>query len=256
MTNCIEFNLPAATTSNTLGWVEDYAWEPAVADGLVGAFLFGADVPLATQNWGSGGAVSIVGAPVWSAQGWARFASGVNYLQTAIAESNDMTIMVVGRSDDTLVDDDHCPWFASTYQGPSVTAPLVTSQGVSLMSLAGNNLQMQGFRGTADGVTTNHGRSGSLGVDFAQFRCLAGVLSGLRSDAYDLTSGTTAGYLHNLPRLRTGNTFRIGSTYGGAGGRCDIAALMLWDRALTLEQLQTQRAELAEIQMRRYARVT
>lgn len=67
---------------------------PAKAD-LLAAHLFGGGLELALQNWGTAGASTVVGAPVASS-GYLTL-SGTDYIQTAVTQRAEMTLIVTAR---------------------------------------------------------------------------------------------------------------------------------------------------------------
>lgn len=256
MPDALKLTLKGQTLARSLGNIADFSFTPAVLTGLEGWWNIGLDAARSRKNWAPGKEdASAVGAPVYDATGHARFQSLASFLQTAVPETDDITVMVVARSLDTRADSNYNPAFIGNYQGPALANPAVNSGGVLLWNHnALEQVRLQAYRRAADGSTTNAGSSNNITLDLDNFSCLFGVVSGLVAGAYDMTGETNSTFTHSLPRYRAAAPLRIGSAYSGPAGHCDIAHAAVWSRALSEGERAAVYAQVQAYQAGRFGR--
>ena len=217
---------------------------PPVASGLLGWFFLGGGSAAAVQKdfaFLSNGVIT--GAPTFGA-GFTTFAGGASgqAMLTNIAETNDLTAFVVGRTSDTLAGAAHQPVLLTNY----------TSNGSANV---GMTMQVAGpDSGGAPGATVagyswvNNAGSPSLvpaQLDvpgFNAFKCLAYTVSTAAGSAVmaNLTNGTSISGAFSLARFPNAVVkYRIGSSVAGGTGSCDIAFVAVYNRALSTVEQQT-----------------
>lgn len=207
---------------------------PPVASGLVGWFLLGGTIDQSVRNLAQGGAnATAVGSPSVSA-GYCTFDGNTpSHLQTSIAETQDMTLIVVMRSSDTFADNTHAPAPIGTFQ--SAQTPI----GVGLLFLSGTlpTIELRLVAGLDNGTAPVT----SLNVTNPdQWKCLAAVVqSGAHRDVHNLTDATSTTAVSGA-RVGAGisaRTVRIGASYGGNRGTSNIAFAAVYSRALSVGEL-------------------
>lgn len=188
----------------------------------------------------------IVGSPVVSSQS-VKFKGLSNYLDTSIAETADMTIIVVGKSTNEVpagassTGDANTPMYAGTYIGPAVGVS-GNSSGVSLYHVVNNSVYGVAARDNGSGAPTG---AQIAAPDVANVWGLRAVRTGngAQTQVQNLTTGTTASNAANTNnRIVTTNTLRIGSGYRDFGGEVDISQIIVFSVRLTDEELDLMAA--------------
>lgn len=207
---------------------------PPVANGLAGWFMLGGTIDQSVRNLAQGGAnAAAVGSPGVSS-GYCSFDGNTpSYLQTSIAETQDMTYIIAMRSGDTFADGTHAPAPIGTFQSGQ------TPIGLGLLFLNGTlpTVQLRLYAGQ-DAVTSG---TTSLNVtDPDTWKFFAAVVeSGAHRDIHNLTDNTGATAVPGA-RVDAGissRIVRVGSSYGGNRGISDIAFAAVYTRALSAGEL-------------------
>jgi hypothetical protein len=231
---------------------------PPVSRGLEGWFNFDTDAGRFGFNRALGKPdASIIGAPVAFAT-HGRFKGLSNYLQTKIAETDEVTLIVVGKAAAPIPagastsGDETTPYYVGNYRGASVTPGVVgTSFGTSLYHVATASLTGGASRNNGSNLPTSAIRSltGETPTDWA-IRVLR-VKSGVPLEVRNMTKGTSAVGADTNPRVLTDTAYRIGSGTSVFGAEVDISAVIIHSVMLTDDELAKQ----VEIVRKRMARL-
>lgn len=224
---------------------------PPVTRGLEGWFTFDSDASRFSFNRAIGKSdAAVVGAPVaYATHG--RFKGLTSYLQTAIEETDEQTLIVVGKS---------------------VVAPTGAADGAFYVGNYQGNSKSPGYTGAAFGTSIFHSAStavtggssrdnGSGGISSAQV-LLTGTpttwairavrtKSGVPTDVYNLTAGTKASSSSALARVIADTKHRIGSATGSFSGEVDISSVAIFSKYLAEDEL----FQLASVMRKRMARL-
>lgn len=227
------------------GRVNAIGFRPPVTAGLAGWWWLG-DTQTATEKdhayIGNG---ALVGGPTISAGGYVSFAgfSAGDWLQTEVAETNDITLMCVVRTSDTLAAAATRPMLMGFFGGDAGYAN--QGNGACLYYASTSGLP-QGFLRGAIG----HETAGTITMDDAAFQTVPDVtewrfLAVTFDDTsnvkvvYDKTAGTsqtntitTARSPHTVNRMRIGGGFN--SSFSGS---CDVAWAGVYSTALTAQDI-------------------
>jgi hypothetical protein len=225
---------------------------PPVTRGLEGWFTLDTDVQRFGFNRAPGKLDAIiVGAPSAFA-GYGRFKGNLNYLQTQIADSDELTIIVVGRAAAPLVAGVDAAMLVGAHSGP------ITTPGYSGTASAGNIFLDHPtlFKATAtrnDGTgaaTTTGGVSGTgTGTATWALRTLR-AKSGAPTVLIDHTAGVTVTGTNTNQRVLTSNKYRIGSATGGFPSESDVSFVAIHSAQLTDAELALQLAVIRKRMVR------
>lgn len=224
-------------------------FRPPVSSGLLGWWWLGGDQASTEKDHAYIGNGTLAGS-VTLHDGYASFAgySAGQWLQTEVAETNDLTLMCVARTSDTLASAAYRPMMMGWFGGD----PGYASQGNGSCLYYGSTSGLpQGFlRGTVGHVT-----AGTVSLDdtapqtvpdVTAWRFLAvsfddtsnvKLVSDLTAAASATNTISTARSPHTVNRLRIGGGFN--ASFSGA---CDVAWAAVYNRALTAEEKADTRA--------------
>lgn len=210
---------------------------PPVTRGLEAWFTFDTDASRFYYNRAPGRPdARIVGSPVaFPTHG--RFTSLVDYLQTEVVDTANVTIIAVCRSPvalpEPLPTPDPRPVYASTFSGPSITPGITgTSFGVTLSNSGAALLNATAARSNGSGGVT----TGQINVADNPTEWGIRVLRTSSAEGTmieNLTRGSKAIGTALTQRALTANKFRIGSSISSFTGVSDISALSIHSEALT-----------------------
>jgi hypothetical protein len=215
---------------------------PPVTRGLEGWFTLDTDVQRFGFNRAPGKPdATIVGAPSAFA-GYGTFKGNVNYLQTQIADSDELTLIVVARSNAPLVAGTDAVMLVGAHSGPILT-PGYT--GVA----SGGNVFLDHptlFKGTATrndgtGSATTTGSVSGTGTPtnvwaLRSLRAKSGALTVLT----DHTAGVVVTGSNTNQRVLTTNKYRIGSATAGFPSESNISFVAIHSAQLTDSELALQ----------------
>lgn len=231
---------------------------PPVSRGLEGWFNFDTDAGRFGFNRALGKPdASIIGAPVAFAT-HGRFKGLSNYLQTKIAETDEVTLIVVGKAAAAIpagastVGDATTPFYAGTYRGNSVT-PGVTgpAYGASLYHVGTATLTAGACRenGAGGGTSAVNSVSGEVPTDWS-IRVMRAA-SGVATKTQNLTKNLMSQGNDLRARALSDSLFRIGSGTTSFGAEVDISTVIIHSVLLTDDELAKQ----VEIVRKRMARL-
>ncbi|MEB2621401.1 hypothetical protein [Pseudomonas sp. YuFO8] len=231
---------------------------PPVSRGLEGWFNFDTDAGRFGCNRALGKPdANIIGAPVAFAT-HGRFKGLSNYLQTKIAETDEVTLIVVGKAAAAIpagastTGDANTPFYVGNYRGNSVT-PGVTGSAygaslyhVATASLTGGAARENGTGGATSSVNSVLGEVPTewgirvLRASSAMYTKTQNLTKNLMSQGNDLRA-----------RALSDSLFRIGSGTAAFGAEVDISAVIIHSVVLTDDELAKQ----VEIARKRMARL-
>lgn len=198
------------------GYLNLYGLTVPVTANLKGAFLF-ADGDISGRNYAAGGpSAAVVGSPVVTDNGLTM--SGANYIDTGIAQTTDMTFIVVARLA-------HGADRAGIIGNYSSTGIAIFDMSASNTSISGN-VQRNGATSQANTDTTANQ------YQLIAFR--AGVSSNSRLQnvtmSTDISNTANTSPVINL----NSETIKIGRLPGSSFiGPVDIAAVLIYDSVLS-----------------------
>jgi hypothetical protein len=226
------------------------AFVPPVIDGLAGWFYLGGTLAK-TQRDRAGIANGVLaGSPTIEANyvSFGGFATG-QWLQTSIAETDDITILCAARSADTFGSGPDRPMFVSNYGvdagngGAAIGASVYIDGGTApagTVRLGGgqdNNGTIQGQINTV--ITTTNV---SVWNFYAARMAQTDDDNTVQNNARHLFNKTTgqSNTTNNYPRVsHSANLFRVGASYSSSfGGICDVAFVAIYSRALTNDEIE------------------
>lgn len=203
---------------------------PPAPRGLEGWFTFDTDVTRFNRNHVAGkAAAAIIGTPE-AFPGYGRFKGLSNYIQTDIAETDEQTLIVVGRAVSPIPagasagGDANTPFYVGNYQGQSVTPGVSGGAfGTSMYHVAPAGLTGIASRNNGSNVATSAAVSltGEVPTDWS-IRVLR-TKSGVPTELRNVTKGIVQLGASSNARVLTGTKFRIGSGTTGFAGLVDIS---------------------------------
>lgn len=186
----------------------------------------------------------IVGTPVaYPTHG--RFKGLVNYLRTAVRETDGQTLIVVGKAAAPIpagastTGDATTPFYVGNYRGASVTEGVAgTAYGASLY-----HVQPATFTGGASRANDTGGATSSVtSVGTGEVPTDWGLRvmrtsSAMVTKVQNLTRNTMAQGNDQRVRALADSVFQIGSGTAAFGGEVDISAVAIFSRAITDAEL-------------------
>jgi hypothetical protein len=181
-----------------------------------------------------------------------RFKGGTNYLQTQVVDSDEVTIIVVGKSAVAPASPADSVLFAGAYRGASITPGIVgDASGGNLFVSNASSLSATAARtdGAGNAVLTTVAVVGTPVTSWA----LRGMRAktGEVTKVFDLTANASSVGSSILKRALTGNRLKIGGATEGFQGESDISAVAIYSVALTDDEI----ARVAGTMRRRMARL-
>jgi hypothetical protein len=212
---------------------------PPVTRGLEGWFTFDTDVSRFALNRAVGKAdAAVIGLPTAFAT-HGRFQGRFNYLQTPIAESDEQTLIVVGKSVNMPTGSADASMLVGNFSGASATPGLTgTAPGTNVYLRSSTKVTGSAGRDNSAGGVVNDAAEvvGSLPTAWA-IRAVR-TKTGAPTKVYDLTAHVSAESLSSLPRGLSNTMFRVGSgTATDFAGASDISAVAIYSKYLTDDEI-------------------
>lgn len=231
---------------NTAGESANAVYNPPVYNGLVAWQFFNDSLSKVKHNFAMGKTEHNAVGTITVNSTSANFKGSANYLQTDISESVEFTYFFVGRTTDTNAGSSNNPCFIGTFQSvpadPAVGSSLIFSMSI-YSSLAGR-LTAAACRGTS---FANQGSNpvSITGLTLANWGLYCMRVSNTKTELFAVTAGLSGATADGVnPRLLSAGKLRLGSAYSGFGGQCDIAAMALYNRYLTTDEMALVNARL------------
>lgn len=222
-----------------------------VRRGLRGIHFLNKDREKIQHNYGPANQAdqgSVVGSPIIT-PAYTSCKGRTNYVQTAIAEADEMTVFFIARSADTGLSSATRPSFLGTQQG--VAPDGGTSDGINayLTSVGSGAFSFTAAYGNNDADRTNVVCSISW-ANRANFALFEATISSAGITFRDVTNNRTNTVTPpvGLPRRRSTNKLRLGSAFNAFDGFCDLVLVQVHDVVLTPKEKDD-----AIAQLRRYA---
>lgn len=231
---------------------------PPVSRGLEAWFTLDTDAARFGFNRALGKAdANIIGAPVAFAT-HGRFKGLSNYLQTKVAETDEVTLIVVGKAVNPIPEgasttgDANTPFYVGSYRGQSVTPGVVgAAYGTSLYHVTSDSI--------TGGAARNNGEGGATSAVISAFgdvptewgiRVLR-TSSRIATKTQNLTKNLMRESTDLRARVLSDALFRIGSGTAAFGAEVDISAVIIHSVVLTDDELAKQ----VEVVRKRMARL-
>lgn len=213
---------------------------PPVTRGLEGWFTLDTDVRRFGFNRVPGKAdATIVGAPA-AFVSHGRFKGNINYLQTQIEDTDEVTLIVVGRSVLSPVGND-AVFLAGAHSGPILTPGFTGSASAANIYLDhATAAKGSASRNDGAGASTpaNVTITGVPGPTWALRSVRA--KTGAATVMVDHTANVTVTGSNVNQRVLTTNKYRIGSAAAGFPGECDVSFMAVHSATLTDSELAAQ----------------
>lgn len=205
---------------------------PVVSGGLLAWHFLGNNAERSQRNFADG-SLGTLSAAVTSGDihdGYASLGGVTKYLTTNAYETNELTIIVAFRTSASLANQANDPILAATFD---TTGQIIWVRSSGTRMQVTDATAAQWATLTDPAVTT--------------WGCYAQVVGPTTLNAYDLTRGVT-GTPDTLAgaRVLKSHPYRIGASYSAVfGGAVDIAFCAIYNRALSLDELQAVRKQAA-----------
>lgn len=214
-----------------------------VRRGLEGIHFLNTSVQKAARNFAPGKpSGSVVGSPVAAADRLSTVGL-VSFIQSAVAETDSMTIFCVARSGDSNSSAATRPGFFGTYAG--LAADGGAADGLILFFSGTGFISVNaGYGNTAaDKVFPRASLSSADAAKWALYVVMVsptGIVFRDMTNNRSVTQNATSG----LPRRRSLNKFRLGSTFNDFAGTCDLSAWQAHSIILSEDEIATTVADL------------
>lgn len=216
---------------------------PPVTRGLEGWFTFDTDVSRFGFNRAVGKPdASVIGSPVaYATHG--RFKGLSNYLLTQIAETNELTIIVVGKAVNAIpagassTGDANTPFYAGNHRGEVMTPGYTTAYGSAIYHNKPTATTGGGNRDNGSGGSSN------FSIDLTGEEPINWGIRTLRiaPDGVDSITNSTRGVKQTrttaTTRVLSANKMQVGSGTTGFAAEVDISAVAFYSVALTDAEL-------------------
>ncbi|WP_041414661.1 hypothetical protein [Serratia liquefaciens] len=216
-----------------------------VMNGLMGHNILGGTLAQSKKNGLRGaGDLSVVGSPTISSN-YVSFTGTTAYMQSALMQQPQHTLICVARSSSTFADAAHQPMFISTFSGQNVDYPVYSTQGLSMYvansgfpAPKGKLTAISGAYPTATPANATAKTQQIDQVDFSSFRLFILDQSTTGITINDITGATAnieAPYTAGTASARSTRPFAIGGPANPVSytGVCDIAYWAIYNRTLT-----------------------
>lgn len=217
-----------------------------VRRGLLGIHFLNTENARAENNYAPGKQAAkgiVVGSPVFT-DSYASIKGRLNYIQSGMAETDEMTVFCIARSGDTGLAGATRPSFLGTEQGAAAAGG--TSSGINMyMTSAGGGLvSFTAGYGNNDADRTNLVCSLSR-ANITTFALFVATVSAAGITFRDVTNNRTNTVTPpaGLPRRRSVNQLRLGSCFNSFDGFGDLALVQVHDVVLTPTEISAQIAQ-------------
>lgn len=228
-------------SANSVGFIAP------VSAGLVGWWYLGGSVAETQQDRAGIANATLAGSPTIN-DGYVSFAGydDSQWLETAVAETDDITVMCVARSSDTFGSGANKPMFISNFGTDSGSggALIGTSIYVDGGTAPAGTVRLGGGQDTS-GTYTAYTSTTFSTTDVSVWNFYAGKMTAAGgSDSRKLINSTTDQSNNTSPSVpRRSNTvrpFRIGASHSASfAGVCDVAFAAIYSAALSDAQIET-----------------
>lgn len=226
-------------------------YSATVRRGLKGIHFLNRDREKIQHNFGPANQAdqgSVVGSPTIT-PAYATLKGRTNYVQSGIAEADEMTVFCIARSADTGMASATRPSFLGTQQGVATDGG--TSDGINMyMTSAGSGtFSFTAAYGNSDADRTNVVCSIAW-TNRANFALFVATINSAGITFRDVTNNRTSTVTPpaGLPRRRSTNNLRLGSSFNAFDGVGDVALVAVHDVVLTPDEIAAQ-----ILQYRKYA---
>lgn len=209
-----------------------------VSRGLEAIYFLNTQVVDWSHNYAEGkGSGKVFGAPIPSA-GFTTFKSLTNYIETDVSETDEMTWLVLGRSELDGTDQSSRAVFLSNY-GTSQDPP---GSGVYIQ----NTNRVSAFACYGTDVNTNAVVASSVNSTepVTHWNLYAVIIQAGTVTMRNLTTGQTGTVASVKPRRKGPGKLRIGSSVGNYTGVCEIAMVQMHSVVLNEAEIQEAAADL------------
>jgi hypothetical protein len=222
-----------------------------VRRGLKGVHFLNKDKEKIAHNYAPGnqGAQgSVVGSPVIS-PGYAALKGRLNYVQSGIAESDEMTVFCIARSSDTGLSSATRPSFLGTQQGVATDGGISDGINMYMTSAGSGTFSFTAGYGNSDADRANVVCSIAW-TNRTNFALFVATINSAGITFRDVTNNRTSTVTPpaGLPRRRSTNNLRLGSSFNAFDGVGDVALVAVHDVVLTPDEITAQ-----ILQYRKYA---
>lgn len=197
---------------------------PPVVRGLEAIHFLSGSISRAVRNYAKDKLdAKVFGAPGESV-GFMTFKGLTNFIETQVADARTQTIFRVVRTNDSLVDLDHCPVFDGTYASGC-------NLGTMLYGNTSGNINQTSAR-FADATQTTIATNGATlvagtDIDKVSFSLIVTIVSETLTTVRNETKGTVkVGTVNAFGRRPSTFPFRLGSAHEGNSlykGTCDMS---------------------------------
>lgn len=220
---------------------------PPVATGLLGWWFLGGSVAETQQDRAGIANAVLAGSPTVN-NGYVSFggyAAG-QWLETAVMETDDITLLTVARSADTFVDGTHKPMFLGNYGSDSGSGGALIGASIYIdggTPPAGTLRFATGQNNS--GTYTAHTSTTFSTTNVTTWNFYAGKAAqaggaGSKKLINSTTDQSNAAVPTYPRRSNTVRPFRIGAGHNSSfGGICDVAFAALYNRVLSDEEIET-----------------
>lgn len=225
---------------------------PPVTRGLEAWFTFDTDVSRFGFNRAIGKENSIlVGAPsAFPTHG--RFKGLSNYVQTPIVETDEQTLIVVGKLVNAPVDSATGALLLGNYIGSSATPGLTgVAAGVSIYFPSASFTAQVGRSSGSGGIAGDIVAMTTMTPATSWAIRAVRTKSGQMTKVYDLTANISKEGVSSASRGLSNTKFRVGSGTSGLSGESDISAAAIYSKCLTDEEIDL----VAAVMRKRMARL-
>lgn len=221
-------------------------FDAAVSNGLRGLWFFNRGME-SRRNLAVGGVDAVVsGAPAVQG-GYLRFTGNASYFQTDVSDSEALTIIMAGRSTDTMADPAHSPMFVSNFGSGAVGGGNAGTAGVSVYSASDPTVIKSAASrytdATASAVTS---ASRDIAATLSAWNLIATRTRNDRTQADNLTTGASAANNYTTQaRVVGAGKLRIGSSFSSAyTGLADVAFTAIYNRYISDAEVDAMSAQV------------
>ena len=221
-----------------------------VRRGLEGIHFLNTSPQKAARNYAPGKkSGTVVGAPVALADRLSTVGL-VSYIQSEVQETDLMTFFCVARSGDSNTSAGTRPGFFGTFRG--LAADGGVADGVIMFFSGPGNISVNAGYGTteADKVSPRAALASTNAANWALYVCVVTATGVTFRDITNNRAATTPAS-PALPRRRSLNKFRLGSTFNDFSGSCDLAVWQAHSVVLNEDEITTTIADLRAYALRK-----